>query len=91
MKIKNFREFQVNELAYEDPKGKSISPTRRGGVFQYTPTYNYNGKKRIRYIVKEENGKWYDADGNVICEEINGVCTPLPQYENDEIDYTTIL
>jgi hypothetical protein len=49
----------------------------------------YNYKTHI--IVKEEDDKWYDADGNIICVEIDGVWTPLPQYENDYIDYTEIL
>ena len=36
---------------------------------------------RKHIIVKEEDGKWYDAEGNIICIEIN----------DDEVDYTQIL
>jgi len=48
-------------------------------------------KYKIHIIVKEEDGKWFDADGNIICVEVNGEWVNLPQYEYDTIDYTQIL
>jgi len=49
------------------------------------------GKYKKHIIVKEENSAWYNSDGNIICVEINGVWTPLPEYEYDEVDYIQIL
>jgi hypothetical protein len=48
-------------------------------------------KYKTHIIVKEEDDKWFDADGNIICVEVNGEWVNLPQYEYDTIDYTQIL
>lgn len=56
------------------------------------PKFDVSNKDRpIHYIVKEDNGKWYDKDGNIICEEINGEWITLPQYEYDTIDFSSLL
>lgn len=48
-------------------------------------------KFKTHIIVKEEDGKWFDSDGNIICVQKNGVWVNLPQYEYDTIDYSEIL
>lgn len=48
-------------------------------------------KYKKHKIVKEEDGKWFNENGEIICIEVNNEWVPLPQYEYDEIDYTDIL
>lgn len=54
---------------------------------------SYRDTAPVHVIVKEEDGKQYDANGTVICvwNTEEGWWEPLPEYEYDTIDYSQLI